>query len=242
MPDPANNFFIIQERTYTPLKRRLIGFINKLLVKTGFWHKLTPVFNPMVEMNTIEHRINYYHLITSVIDRGIGGDLIELGSFTGQCAMLFQQILDVNESDKALHLFDSFEKDFGIDEDIEEILKSNFRVKGLKTPVIHRGVFTQTVPAELPEKICFAHIDCGWGGDPDEHKDIVLYCLENIYERINRGGICVLMDYHNPAVTHTGLDCNPGVKMACDIFFNDKPERIVCLYANEGSHAFFTKL
>lgn len=242
MQNNTNNYFIIQERQYSPFKKFVIHFINRVLVKAGFWHQIIPVFNPMVEMSTIEHRINYYHLLTKIISQETDGDLVEFGCFTGQCAMLFQQILNVNDSDKILHLYDSFEKKFGLDEDIEDLLKKNFSLKGLKQPVIHKGLFSQTIPAQLPDKISFAHIDCGWGGDPNEHKDIVLYCLENIYDRLGKGAICVLMDYHDPDVKFTGLDCNPGVKMACDAFFFDKPEKIISLYANEASHAYFTKL
>lgn len=242
MTNTTNNFFIIQERAYSPFKKKSINLINKALVKLGFWHQLSPVPNPMVDMNTIEHRINYYHLLSNVIRNNIEGELAEFGSFTGQCAMLFQQILDVHESDKALHLYDSFEKKFGIDEDIEVLLKKNFDEKKLKQPVIHRGFFELTIPAELPAAIAFAHIDCGWGGDKNEHKDIMLHCLQHIYNRMSKGSICVLMDYHEPAVTHTGMDCNPGVKLACDVFFKDKPEKIISLYANQGSHAYFTRL
>lgn len=241
MSNARNNFFLITPPVFSKNKKK-VDFINRTLERMGFAHRLTKVFDPMAEMNTIEHRINYYHLLTFLIENEVEGDLIELGSFTGQCATLFQQILDVNKSSKSVHLFDSFEKKFGIDADIETVLKKNFESKGLKQPVIHKGLFNQTIPAELPASIAFVHIDCGWGGDPEEHKQIVLYCLQNIYERISKGGICVMMDYHDPAITFTGLDCNPGVKMACDIFLKDKPEKMTCLYANEASHGYFTKL
>lgn len=242
MSNTTDNFFIIQERSYSPLKKRSIRLINSVLARFGFLHRIKPVINPSVDMNTIEHRINYYHLLSRVIDGQIEGDLVECGSFTGQCAALFQQILDAHGSNKKLHLFDSFEKKFSLDADVEDVLKGHFTHKGLKQPIIHKGLFEQTIPAELPSKICFVHIDCGWGGDANEHKNIVLYCLENTYDRITKGGICALMDYHNPDVKFTGLDCNPGVKMACDIFFKDRPEKIISLYSNEASHAFFTKL
>jgi O-methyltransferase len=58
---------------------------------------------------------------------------------------------------------------------------------------------------------------------------------------MSRGGICVLMDYHDPARTLHGWDCSPGVKLACDRFLFDRPERIRSLFGDEYSHAFFRK-
>jgi O-methyltransferase len=50
------------------------------------------------------------------------------------------------------------------------------------------------------------------------------------------------MDYHDSLGGATGYDVNPGVKLACDEFLASKPEKIVSLYGNQISHAFFRKV
>jgi O-methyltransferase len=191
----------------------------------------------MIDMTTVEQRINYFHLLDGVLFNAVKGDVIELGCFTGQCAVLFQEILQANNSEKKLHLYDSFEKRFTV----EDILIRNFRKKGLSLPVIHKGYFETTIPQQLPEHIAFAHIDCGFGGDLMEHKKIMLYCLNAIYPRLSQNAVCVLMDYHNPNEDDFALDANPGVKLACDEFFISKPEKVFSLYGNQYAHGFFRK-
>lgn len=238
----TNNFFVVENNREAGKRQFLIDYINKLLQKFGFWHRLTPILNPAINMNSLEQRINFYHLISNLVEHEIDGELVELGSFTGQCAVLFQKILDAHGSKKELHLYDSFQVTFTIENSIEDELLNNFEKNKLALPIIHRGVFKDTLPTELPEKICFAHIDCGFGGDKFEHKEMVLYCLQHLYPRLSKGGICVLMDYHDTASIDPGLDVNPGVKLATDEFLEDKPEDLILLFGNEVSHAYFKKL
>ena len=241
-PAPISNFFIAQPPYALPDNRLLSTTINKgfKLLKVGY--RLAPPLNPVVDMNTLEQRISYFHLIESVIANQIAGDVIELGCFTGQCAMLFQKVMQQHQSEKQLHLYDSFEVKFTLQEEVEDVLRANFVAAGLPLPTLHKGYFQDTLPTQLPEQIAFAHIDCGFGGDPQPHKEIVLYCLEAIYSRMSKGAICVLMDYHDSTTGDNGYDVNPGVKMACDEFLASKPEQMICLYGNQISYAFFRKL
>ncbi|MGC4233783.1 MAG: hypothetical protein QM594_12470 [Niabella sp.] len=118
-----------------------------------------------------------------------------------------------------MHLYDSFEKKISYgDKNIEDIPIENFEKEGLKMPAIHKGLFNETLPAQLPDQIAFAHIDCGFGGDKFQYKEIVLFCLENIYTKMLKGAVCVLTDYFDPSTNNPGIDCNPGVKLACDDF------------------------
>lgn len=197
--------------------------------------------NTRQDMNTIEQRINYYHLLTSVIQHKIDGDVIELGCFTGQCALLFEKVISQNQSDKKLHLFDSFEFKYTEKRNIKEVLINSFKNANLKVPELHNGYFEETLADALPPKIAFAHIDCGHGGDKLQHKEIVLYCFKQIYPKMSKGAICVLMDYYDSQINGIGHDPNPGVKLAYDEFFKDKPEQIVPLYGNQYFHAYFTK-
>ncbi|EDM38249.1 hypothetical protein PBAL39_01502 [Pedobacter sp. BAL39] len=222
-------------------KASLIRFINK-----GFRYlKLGLAINPIdtaVDMNTIEQRINYFHLLDQVIANDIDGDVIELGCFTGQCALILQKVIEQRRSPKQLYLYDSFDIKFRETGSIEEVLKNNFVNAGLKVPLLKKGFFEETLPTMLPEKISFAHIDCGFGGDKIAHSKVVQYCLNEIYPKMSLGAICVLMDYNDPEINGVGHDANPGVKIACDEFLKDKPEEMVCLYGNQFFHAYFRKL
>lgn len=238
-----NNYFIT-EHPYainTRKSSKLVNFVNKGLrfLKTGY--QVSPL-DTSLDMSTAEQRINYYHLLDKVIAYHVPGDVVELGTFTGQCAVLFQKVIEMSGSDKQLHVYDTFATPFTFKGDVETELKLNFNRAKLNQPIIHRGLFNETLPTELPAQIAFAHIDCGFGGDAQDHKNVMLYCFEQLYPRLSKGAVCVLMDYNDPNENGKTLDINPGVKMAFDEFFADKPERIVCLYGNQYQHAFFRKL
>jgi O-methyltransferase len=238
-----NNLFIATPPFNTKRIPSVIGLVNKTIKRIGYNYALKPLLDPFRDMNSIEQRNNYYLLIDSIIANNIEGEMVEMGCFTGHCAMLFQKTIEERHSNKQLHLYDSFEKKFAVTGSVEDELKENFKNAALKLPIIHKGVFEQTVPQELPDKISFAHIDCGWGGDKMIHKNIVLFCLEHIYPQMTKGAICVLMDYYDESVTPAGigLNANPGVKLACDDFLENKPEEMIYIYSNDCSHGFFRK-
>ena len=238
-----NNFFINKPPFNLKKDSSFIGFANKVIKKLRLGYSLQPLPDSKVDMNSIEQRINYFHLIDAVIANKIEGDVIELGCFTGQCAMLFQKVIQDYQSEKALHLYDSFQSKFKLQGSVEEELKNNFQKAGLKQPVLHKGFFQDTIPGQLPEKISFVHIDCGFGGDKMMHKEIMLYCLESVYPRMTKGAVCVLMDYHDASVSgKSGFDANPGATLATDEFLKTRPEKVIALYGNHYSHAFFRKL
>lgn len=237
-----NNFFITQHPFSQPRKSTLVRYINGAMNKFGYRYKLQPRPDSTSEMNSLEQRMNYYLLLESVISNEIQGEVAELGCFTGQCALLFEKIIEQTKSSKELHLYDSFETKFAFNGGVEDELLKNFKLANLKAPFLHKGYFSVTLPTQLPNKLCFVHIDCGFGGDRIEHRNIVLYCLEQIYPKLTKGAVCVLMDYHNAGLGDEGLDANPGVKLACDIFFQNRIEKVVSLHGNEYSHAFFRKV
>jgi O-methyltransferase len=236
-----DNFFIATEESSSRKISPLISFINRglRLLKTGY--QIDPSPDPVSDMSTIEQRINYFHLLDAVISNQIPGDVVELGCFTGQCAMLFQKVIQMNECDKKLHLYDSFETKFNVKGSIEDVLINNFQRARLVVPILHKGYFESTIPRELPDTIAFVHIDCGSGRDKLEHKKTVIHCLESVYPRMKKGAVCILMDYHDKSVDKTGHDVNPGVKLGCDEFLSNKPETVISLYGNQYSHGFFKK-
>lgn len=236
-----SNYFITQP----PFGKRkgksyFISFINKVLRFSKIGYTVSPV-DTIVDMNTIEQRINYYHLLDNVLSNNVAGDIVELGCFTGQCAMLFQKVIEQHQSEKKLHLYDTFENKYTIQGEVEDQLIRNFNDAGLKLPVLHKGLFQDTLPGQLPDQICFIHIDCGFGGDQSLHKDVILNCLKEVYPRMPTGGVCVLMDYYDEQVNGVGFDAHPGVKLACDEVLADKSEKVGCLFGNQYYHGFFRK-
>ena len=236
-----NNFFINEYPFVHKKLPSVLGYFNRVINKIGLNVYVGPDVHK--EMSTKEQRMNFYLLADSVINSNIPGDLVEMGSFTGQCALVFQKVIEQNNSNRVLHLYDSFESKFHESGNIDDLLKKNFLKANLKLPVLHKGYFHETLPLYLPSQVCFAHIDCGFGGDPVEHSKVVSCCLENVYPRMQKGAICMIMDYHDSEIENNdSRNTNPGAKLAVDSFLRDKPEVIRTLYGNQFSHAFFRKI
>jgi O-methyltransferase len=215
--------------------------LNKILNKFKVKVQVSTLLNNGTDMVATNQRLNFFHLLNRVLQTGVQGEIVELGCFDGQIATMFQHINDQNKAGRKIFLFDNFRNDFGLNENIKDRLIYNFTLRNLTVPEIIEGDFKDTLSQKLPAKICFAHIDCGIGKDPKKHKQIILHCLENIYPRLEPGGICVLMDYHDHERTIEGINSNPGVKPACDEFFRDKQEEVFILYGGAYSHGYFIK-
>lgn len=237
-----DNFFIYGSRVDRGKNPFFVKAVNKGLKLIKNRYRLEYYPDASSDMTSLEQRINYFHLADGIINSKINGDFVELGSFTGQCATLFQKLIEMHNSDKTLHLFDNFETKFNVKGSVQDALIENFKTAGLRLPVIHKGFFENTIPDQLPETIAFAHIDCGYGGDPVAHKKVMIHCLESIYPRMSKNGICVLMDYQDRSLDTAGFNANPGVKMACDEFFVSKPEKIISLFGKKAYHGYFRKV
>lgn len=103
-----------------------------------------------------------------VLESGIEGDIVELGCNVGTTSIYIRKFLDMYNSDKKFHVYDSWE---GLPQktshDVSLFNKSdlkvnkeqfieNFRVRDLKLPEIHSGWFKDIPDSEYPDKICFA--------------------------------------------------------------------------------------
>ena len=226
----------------------LVRFINRLLrrVRSRFRLLRQPYTGSMMN---VEQRMNLYHLVNQVLAFGVPGELIELGCFEGQSAVVIQRVIDEVDPRRHLHVYDSFEglpepndRD-GVGRDsfpagflatTKERLLENFSRYGLRPPEIHAGWFHETLPDELPQRICFAHLD----GD---HYDSIRISLEAIYPRLSSKAAVLIDDYCDPEVNPGSWNRLPGVKRACDEFFADKPETVTFLYSGDRPHAYFRK-
>jgi O-methyltransferase len=143
-----------------------------------------------------------YELTGDVLTKEIPGDIVECGVCNGGTAAVLAHV--TKESDKKVHLFDSFvglpeptEKDgeeadgwegkcLGSVEKVEEVMRKldlwGSRVK------LYKGWFEETFPtADIPS-ISLLHIDADW-------YESVKLCLETFYDKVETGGFVVLDDY-----------------------------------------------
>ncbi len=215
--------------------------MNKVLAKLGSPVDLAPHFDHRNQMVSAEQAANFQHLLTRVIERKIPGAVVELGCYTGSTTAILSGILRRLDPARDLHVYDSFGFELGAVRGIRSAFERNLRDLGLPLPAIHEGDFLETLPAALPDRIAFLHVDCGVGGDVDLHARLVTHCLESAYARMPAGAIGVLMDYYLPGVTAEGFDANPGVRQAADAFFSGKPEQVFTLYGGPCSHGYFQK-
>ncbi len=199
--------------------------------------------NPM--MNE-EKLVNIYHLFDSVLRQGLQGSVVELGCYEGVTSVMLQRILNLHGSRKSIHVYDSFEglpskQDDDGDTPYQEgscatsqdRLIANFEKYGVRLPSIHVGWFCETLPHDLPRKICFAHLD----GD---FYSSILESLEAVYDRLVPGAVVVIDDYCNPQILNR-WNLLPGVKKACDEFFQDKPENVEPMPCGSFAHGYFVK-
>ncbi|MGJ7519966.1 hypothetical protein ACSFA0_05670 [Variovorax sp. LT1P1] len=215
--------------------------VAQLAQRLGPKWRIERAMDPGRDMTNMAQRANLWHFASQVIAYGVPGDFAEFGSFDGKCGVIFQKVIDATDTTRHLHLYDHFQFEFNLTgRDIQSELKRNFASAEASPPVIHVGDFEDTVPDELPETLAFVHIDCGFGGDPEAHAEVIERLLVHVYPRMSPGAVCMLMDYHE-AGRSEGPDHNPGVAIAARRFFADKPEKVSLLWAGEYSHGYFRK-
>lgn len=107
--------------------------------------------------------------------------------------------------------------------------------------MLHQGYFEQTLPAELPTQVAFAHLDCGFGGDAQAHQAVLLHCLAAPAPEPRRRVRCSWTT-SAPCLPASYGGVNGGGQLATDEFMADKPEQVEELYGNQYAHAFFRKL
>jgi O-methyltransferase len=155
------------------------------------------------------------------------GDVVEFGCYRGDTSVLFKRLLEKNNSEKILWLYDSFEglpaktkedqsaagDQFKAGELLvtkREVIEK-FKRFGLKLPKIKKGFFEDLNPVEdVPEKICFAFLD----GDLYTSIKTSLKLVEN---RMTKDAIIVVHDYNNPEL--------PGSSRAVDEWLRAHPTK-----------------
>lgn len=237
-----DNTFLERAFYWADQHPRHLRLLNKVLARLRVPVRLKRPAHSLRDMTTLELRVNLFHLVEQACVLAAPGDLAEFGCFTGETAALFGEVAKHHSPERTLHLFDSFEAQYVASGPIRPQLEANLASRGVENFVVHEGRFERTVPSELPERLVFVHIDCGFGGEPSAHADVVVDLLEHVYPRLVPGGILALMDYCDPARHRVELAVNPGVQMAADRFFSGRPEKVGVLLAGESGLGYVRKL
>lgn len=148
---------------------------------------------------------------------GLPGDAAEVGVYKGGTARLLAKVLE--STDKTIHLFDTFSgmppsdpsKDVHKEGDFKDTSLESVKnyLHDCQNVRFYHGLFPATSKPVVEKAFCFVHIDV------DIYKS-AMDCCRFFYARMEKCGIMIFDDYGI-------LDC-PGIKMAVDEFFSDKPE------------------
>jgi predicted O-methyltransferase YrrM len=146
-----------------------------------------------------------YEAVRHAVARDVPGAVVECGTARGGSAALMGLALERLGDDRELWVFDTFE---GIppptaadpDEAIARLYTGQFRgelaeVRALferlgimsRTHLI-KGLFQDTVPTTIVHPIAVLHLDGDW-------YESVKVCLDNLYDRVSRGGVIQIDDY-----------------------------------------------
>ncbi|HSH17786.1 MAG TPA: TylF/MycF/NovP-related O-methyltransferase [Candidatus Saccharimonadales bacterium] len=159
--------------------------------------------------------------------RGADGAVVEFGCYIGTTSLFIRRLLDVYNSDKPFHVYDSFaglpdkavqdSSPIGADFQAGELSVSRkqfleqFHKARLRPPIVHKAWFNQLTAQDVPNKIAFAFLD----GDFYES---IIDSLRLVWPRMQPGGIITIDD--------AGREALPGVDRAIRDFFQDKQQRI----------------
>ncbi len=158
--------------------------------------------------------LSLHRAVLHVEEHKIPGDLVECGVARGGSAAMMA--LTLHGRSRRLWLFDTFE---GLPEpspenpdhhiaslytgtcrgSLDEV-RSSFRRLGIEenTHVVP-GLFHETLPRCGIESIAVLHVDGDW-------YESVMTTLENLYDRVSKGGIVQLDDYGHWAGAHRAVD------------------------------------
>jgi len=198
--------------------------------------QIMPVISGMVTPAEVEFIID---TLEEALVLGVPGDVVELGCNQGTTSVFIRKLLDVTNSTKNFHVYDSFE---GLPEKTElddlsivsgqkgecksskAYLLSVFEHFNLTPPIINTGWFAEIDDQYYPDQICFAFLD----GD---FYTSITDSLNKIYHKLSPGAIVCVHDY--------GSDGLPGVERACADFLENKAEDVDQEIDNVG---YFEKL
>jgi len=208
---------------------RLLGRFGYLVVKRDFFPVHSDLFHngdtiftrsfakvPGKSLTSPERMFGLFSAIEYLVASSINGDIVECGVWKGGSSMLAAlTLMELGASDRALHLFDTFEGmptadandvDFGgrsgaafynsdISADdrlvvsISEV-EANMRSTGYPMERVRliKGPVEQTLPSNAPDRIALLRLDTDFYSST-RHE------LEHLWPRVVPGGVVIIDDY-----------------------------------------------
>lgn len=171
-------------------------------------------------MTNVQYFIVLAGLI-NILNNNIKGSIVELGCNIGGTSIRISKILDLYNSPKTFHVYDTFKgmpafnqiKDNNINPEFYENTMncpvSKFahvmeQVNISRMPIIHQGLFSEINEEEYPNNISFAFFD-------SHLYDSIYDSFKLIWDKLEVNGIIVIDDYDYEDL--------PGVKKACIDYF-----------------------
>ena len=152
----------------------------------------------------------------------VDGDIVDVGCYEAKSTAVFCNYNEPLIWGKNLYLFDYFDAPDG---DHKKTLhgpglaaKVERRMRKFR-PVMCGGDVFETIPRQLPDEICFAHLDLN-GHEAEAH------VMPELYSRMPKGAILVFDDYGFARYQQSGL--------AHQKFLENKPEKILELPTGQG--------
>ncbi|WP_309630027.1 TylF/MycF/NovP-related O-methyltransferase [Brevundimonas sp.] len=176
-------------------------------------------------MASAERILAVVHAVDYVIKAGVAGDFVECGVYRGGCSMAAAlTCLRAGQSDRTLHLFDTFEgmSPAGLEDveadterraadlfpndgkwcfaDLDEVQRNMFRTDYPQARInMVKGRVEDTLPENAPDQIAVLRLDTDWYAST-RHE------MEHLYPRLARGGVLIVDDYGHWAGSRQAVD------------------------------------
>ena len=198
--------------------------INSINITQDDLNNIRSILDNIPDFSNNMSNVQYFIILASlinVLNNNIKGSIVELGCNSGGTSVRISKILDLYNSLKSFHVYDTFKgmpphneiKDNNINPIFLEhsmccsVSKFSHVMEQLnigRMPIIHQGLFCEINEDEYPLEICFAFFD-------SHLYDSIYDSFKLIWDKLQINGIIVIDDYE-----YTDL---PGVKKACIDYF-----------------------
>lgn len=181
-------------------------------------------FSEFSEDTTLRARMWRIYNLCWALDQGLNaaGDVVDIGCYDGKTTKVFCNYNKAAMQGRNLYVFDLFDnapeesRKASHGPDLAAVVKKRLKAY---LPVMVPGDVTQTIPAALPDKICFAHIDLNYA-------EAEAHVFPEVYARMDRGAVAVFDDY--------GFKRYRQSAEAHREFLSGKPEKILELPTGQG--------
>lgn len=208
----------------------------KVKVKVASWfrhdgmRKYAPVETLLKTYPLISDQVDVHELsvilseLTQQLEQERDGAVVEFGCYIGTTSLFIRRLLDTHQAACQFHVYDSFiglpDKSDADQSPAGEQFKTGelsisrkeferqFKKAGLRTPVIHKGWFSDIAVDMVPEPITFAYLD----GD---YYESIRDSLRLIEDKLAHGACIVVDDYANEAL--------PGAAKAVNEWLRSRP-------------------